>query len=505
MALSASGSFGRPAKDGSTFPRAGNAPQKAQSGIPARPEELKYSTLNYTPPKRDNYRNVLSNGVVAYLVEDHDLPLVSVSLTVRTGSYLGPQGKEGLASLAGSQMRSGGTTDKTAEQFDEAADFLAAQISGFVGETSGGATLNCLAKDIDKGLALFFEMLKSPGYQADRLALAKSQILQSMERRNDRTEAIEEREWNRLIRGDQFYTTRDSTKASIDAITREDLIAFHKKYFNPAGFIFAVSGDFKTNEMLAKLEAAMQGWAPSKETVPEVPKPTYTPVPGVYAVHKADVNQGRVSIGEISTTRDNPDAYALDIMNDILGGGGFTSRITSRVRSDEGLAYSAGSSFGLGVYYPGVFRASFQSKSGTVAQATAIVLEEIERIRTTPVTKEELETAVNQQIETFPRAFASAAQIAGTFANDEYTKRPADYWEKYRERIKAVTIEDVRRVARQYLHPENMVIVIVGNVDDIAKGSADKPQYSITKFSKDGQVLRIPLPDPLTMVYPKAQ
>ena len=348
-------------------------------------------------------------------------------------------------------------------------------------------------------------MLKSPAFQADRLALAKSQILQSMERRNDRTEEIEGREWDRLIRGDQFYTTRASTKASIEAITREDLIAFHKKYFNPGGFIFAVSGDFKTSEMIAKLEAAMRGWAPSKEPVPEVPKPTHTPVAGVYAVHKADVNQGRVSIGEISTTRDNPDAYALDIMNDILGGGGFTSRITSRVRSDEGLAYSAGSSFGLGVYYPGVFRASFQSKSETVAQATAIVMEEIERIRTTPVSKEELETAVNQMIETFPRAFASAAQIAGTFAFDEYTKRPADYWEKYRDRIKAVTAEDVRRVALQYLHPDNVVILIVGNIDDIAKGSADKPQYSIVKFSKDGQIRRIPLPDPLTMVYPKGQ
>jgi zinc protease len=503
IGLFASGSFGPSVRDASASTPARNRSQKAD--IPARPEELKYSTLTYTPPKRDKYRNVLSNGVVAYLVEDHDLPLVNVSLTIRTGSYLEPQGKEGLASLAGSQIRSGGTTEKTAEQFDEAADFLAAQISSFVGETSGGANMNCLAKDIDKGLALFFEMLKSPGFQADRLTLAKSQILQGMERRNDRTEGIEDREWNRLIRGDQFHTVRASTKASIDAITREDLIAFHKKYFNPAGFIFAVSGDFKTSEMLAKLETAMRGWAPSKEPVPEVPKPTHTPVAGVYAVHKADVNQGRVSIGEISTTRDNPDAYALDIMNDILGGGGFTSRIMSRVRSDEGLAYSAGSSFGLGVYYPGVFRASFQSKSGTVAQAAAIVLEEIERIRTTPVSKEELETAVNQQIETFPRAFASASQIAGTFANDEYTKRPADYWEKYRDRIKAVTAEDVRRVANKYLHPENMVILIVGNVDDIAKGSADKPQYSITKFSKGGLIIRIPLPDPLTMVYPKPQ
>jgi len=483
----------------------GSGNTNQQSQIPSRPEELKYTTLNYTPPKRDQYRHVLSNGVVAYLVEDHDLPLVNVVLQIRTGTYLDPKGKEGLASLAASQIRAGGTTGKSSEQFDEAADFLAASINSFMGDTSANASLNCLAKEIDKGLALYFEMLRNPGFQADRLTLAKSQILQQMERRNDRTDAIENREWARLIRGDDFYATRVSTKASIDGITRDDLVAFHKRYYNPAGFIFAISGDFKTSEMIAKLEAAMKGWEASKEPVPEVPKPTHSPVAGIYGVHKADVNQGRVSIGEISTTRDNPDAYALDIMNDILGGGGFTSRITSRVRSDEGLAYSAGSGYGLGVYYPGIFRAFFQSKSASVVQAAAIIMEEIERIRTAPVSKEELETAVNQAIEVFPRFFASANQIANTFASDEYTRRPPDYWVKYRERIKAVTAADVQRVAQKYLHPDKMVILIVGNIDDISKGNPDKPEYSIGKLGKGSQIQRLPLPDPLTMVYPKGQ
>ena len=481
----------------------GSTAQQAPSGIPARPEQLKYSTLNYTPPKRDKYRHVLANGTVAYLVEDHDLPLINVSVTVRTGSYLEPRGKEGLASLTGSQLRAGGTATKSAEEFDEAADFLAAQIFSFIGDTSGSANMNCLTKDIDKGLALFFEMLRTPGFQQDRLTLAKSQVLQQMERRNDRTDSIENREWGRLIRGPEFFSNRESTKASIESITREDLIAFHKQYFNPGGFIFAISGDFTTREMITKLDAAMKGWEVSKQPVPEVPKPSHTLVPGVYGVHKADVNQGRVSIGHLSIMRGNPDGYALGIMNDILGGGGFTSRIMSRVRSDEGLAYSAGSSFGVGVYYPGVFRASFQSKSSTVAQAAAIVLEEIERIRTTPVSKEELETAINQAIEVFPRFFATASQIAGTFAQDEYTKREPDYWDRYRERIKAVKVEDVQRVAKQYLHPDQLVILIVGNLDDVAKGDADKPQYSISKLAKDPQIRRLSLPDPLTLEYPK--
>lgn len=470
--------------------------------IPAHPRDLKYTTLTYTPPKREQYRHVLSNGVVAYLVEDHDLPLVNVSTLVRTGSYLDPAGKEGLAALTGTQMRIGGTTSKTAEEFDEAADFLAANISNFIGATQGSANLNLLAKDVDQGLALYFDMLRNPRFQEDRIKLAKSQLLQNMERRNDRTDAIEGREWSRLMYGADHFSTKETTKASVEGITREDMVAFHQRYYQPAGFMFAVSGDFNTKEMLAKLEAATKGWPANKMAVPAVPKPTNTLVAGVYAVHKADVNQGRVSIGHTGALRDSPDSYALEIMNDILGGGGFTSRIMSRVRSDEGLAYSAGSSFGLGVYYPGNFRAAFQSKNPTTSQAIDIIMEEINRVRTTKVTTEELETAKSQAIETFPQIFSTAAQVAGTFAQDEYTKRPADYWATYRDRIRAITADDVQRVAQKYLQPDKLVVLVVGNIDEISKGNPDKPQHSLLKIAKDGQLRRIPLPDPLTMVYP---
>lgn len=472
------------------------------TNIPAHPRDLKYTTLSYTPPKREPYRHVLSNGVVAYLAEDHDLPLVTVSTLVRTGAFLDPTGKEGLASLTGGQMRAGGTTSKTAEEFDEAADFLAAGISSTIGPLQGNASLNLLTKDIDQGLTLYFDMLKNPRFQEDRLKLAKSQLLQNMERRNDSTTSIENREWSRLIYGANHFSTRQSTKSSIEGITREDMIAFHQKYYQPGGFIFAVSGDFNTREMLAKLEGAMKGWPASKEPPPVVPKMPYVSVAGVYTVHKADVNQGRVSIGHIGTMRDNPDFYALTIMSDILGGGGFTSRITSRVRSDEGLAYSAGSNFGFGVYNPGIFRASFQSKNPTTTQAIDIIMEEINRMRTGKVTAEEIDTARNFLIEVFPRNFATAGQVAGIFAQDEFTKRAPDYWTTYRDRIRAVTADDVQRVAQKYLEPDKLVVLVVGNIDEITKGNPDKPQYTLTKIAKDGTIRRIPLPDPLTLVYP---
>jgi predicted Zn-dependent peptidase len=189
-------------------------------------------------------------------------------------------------------------------------------------------------------------------------------------------------------------------------------------------------------------------------------------------------------------------------MNGILGGGGFTSRIMSRVRSDEGLAYSAGSAFHHGVYYEGSFLAAFQSKSPTVAQAVAIVREEIEKLRTGRVSDEELAMEKNQIIESFPNRFANAGAIASQFASDYYTELPDDYWQTFRDRVRAVTAADVQRVAQKYLHPDKLVLLVVGNVDDILKGNPDQPQYQLTKLGFAENVVRIPLPDPLTMVYP---
>jgi len=220
-------------------------------------------------------------------------------------------------------------------------------------------------------------------------------------------------------------------------------------------------------------------------------------------VDKPEVNQSRVSMGHLGILRSNPDQFAVRMMNHILGGGGFTSRIMSRVRSDEGLAYSASSRFGLGVYYPATFNASFQSMNGRCAQATSIVIEELERIRNEKVSEEELTTARNSSIETFPRFFADASSVSGTFAEDEYTGREKGYWDKYRDRIAAVTREDVLRVAQKYLHPDRLAILVVGKIEEVLKGNPDKPEYQFDKIAKDKEIKRIPLPDPMTMVYPK--
>ncbi|MEO7651250.1 MAG: pitrilysin family protein, partial [Bryobacteraceae bacterium] len=474
----------------------------AEQAIPKHPKDLKFAPREFAPPRAADYRHKLAAGSTAFLVEDHEFPLVNISIIVRTGDYLEPEGKEGLAQITGSQMRSGGTKSRPPEVFDEEAAFLAASIGSGISDVSGAASLNCLTKNVDSGMALLIDMLRNPGFDARRLKLAKSQILQSMERRNASTQSIEAREFNRLMRGTKHFTTAEITKASLEAISQEDMIAFHDRYYYPSNFVIAVSGDFKTKDMLAMLDKAFADWPNRTEAIPAVPKPNFTPKPGVYVVDKKDVNQGRVRMGHLGVQISNPDHLALSVMNGMLGGNAFASRIVERVRSDEGLAYSSGSSFTAGTYYEGTFVAGFQSKSPSVAQATAIVLEEIERIRSSPVSAEELANAKNYAMEGMPQRFSTAAHKASQFANDYYTKLPEDYWQKYRQRISTVTVQDIQRVARTYLHPDKLVILAVGDVDTMLRGNPDRPQYSIAKIAGNSAPMRIPLPDPLTMVYP---
>jgi zinc protease len=320
-----------------------------------------------------------------------------------------------------------------------------------------------------------------------------------MKQRNDDSSSIEGRERSYLAYGEDFFLNHQPTQASVEAITRADLEAFQQKWFNPANFVLAVSGDFDRAYMIERLNKLFANWPHPGEKAPPVPTQATLAKPGVYLVDK-DVNQGRVGIMLPGVLRDNPDFLAISVMNDILGGGGFTSRIVNRVRSDEGLAYSAGSAFPGGVYYTPPFTAAFQTKSATVPYASAIVIEEMKRIASTPVEDKEIETTKNGMIDRFPRQFATKGQIAGVFANDEFSGRYAknpDYWKTYRSRVAALTKADVQRVAQKYLAPDNVVILVVGKEADILKGSADHP---VTLKSLGGdRYTKLPLRDPMTL------
>lgn len=466
-------------------------------GIPERPEKLTFPPFTFQPPKAAPYRVPLHSGPVAYVAEDRELPLVTISISIHTGDWVEPAGKEGLTDLCGSLLTLGGTASRTAQELDERLAFLAANLSTGIGGAQGNVSLNLLSKDLDEGLAILREVLTQPRFQPDRLDLYKQQALQAMKQRNDESSGIERRESDYLAYGEKFWDNRHQTAASVASITRDDLIAFHKRWFFPSNFVVTASGDFDRTTMLGKLEKLFADWPWTDTPPPAIPQDIVMAKPGVYLVDK-DVNQGRVTMMLPGIMRDNPDYFAILIMNEIFGGGGFTARIVNRVRSDEGLAYAVSSSFPGGVYFPYCFRASFQSKSRTVAYATSIIVEEMKRIAAEPVSDEELENARRGFIDRLPRSFASKAQIVGVLAGEEFTGRyqtDPDYWQNVAAKISAVTKADVQRVAQKYLTPEKLVILVVGNKEEILKGH---PNHDV-KLEAFGPLNELPLRDPLTL------
>jgi len=464
--------------------------------IPPRPEQLTFPSLTFNVPDPASTRVKLANGVIAYVAEDKMLPLANVVVLFRGGGYLEPAGKEGLAELTGTVWRTGGAGDLDAKALDQELDFLAAQLSTSVGDTSGRVSLNLLAKDLDRGLALLMDVLRNPRFEDARLAKAKEDMISEMKRRNDDTEAIEDREWDRLIYGEDYWLNRLPTKASVDGITRDDLVAFHNRLANPANFVIAVAGDFDRAAMIAKLNATLGAWKATGAPVPPVPQPKGSAKPGVYLVNKPDVNQGRVSIGHIGVKRPVADESSLEVANDILGGGGFTAWMMSKVRSDEGLAYSAYSHFGIGEVFPGTFRAYFQSKSSTCARAAQLTVQLIGRITDTQVTDKELATSKTSFIERFPRIFESKLRTVTRYAQDDLVGLPHEHWKTYRQKMGAVTAASTEAAAKAHVRPDQLIVLVVGNVDEILKGHPDHPT---AKFESFGPIVRLPLLDPLTL------
>ena len=469
--------------------------QSKPAGIAKRPEDLKYKALVFNPPKASDYRHVLPSGVVVYLAPSKELPLIDLSMTFKGGEYLEPADKVGLAGMTAGLMRTGGTESLAPTELDEKLDFLATEIGIGAKATTCSASIDCLKSNFDESLGLLMDMIQRPRFDEAKTKIAVDDAIEQMKQRNDDADPILAREWNMALYGEDHFEAREPTEASIRSITKADMSAYAKRVFNPSNVIVAVSGDFEVKDMLAKLEAAFATW-PKGERMADPPKPAQSLKPGVYHVEK-EIPQGKVYIGARSITRDDPDYFAALVMNEILGGGGFTSRIMKTVRSDEGLAYSAGSSLRAGTWYEGEFRAGFQSKNPTVALAIKLIQNEFEKMRTTEVGAEELEVAKKSFIETFPRSFESKPAMLGIFVGDEWTGRDPKYWQTYRDNISKVTAADVKRVANRLLDMDKMAVFVVGDWDTIAPGDPTG-RAKMADFFKD-QAEHLPLRDPMTM------
>lgn len=440
------------------------------------PRTMTFAPIVFQPPKAE--RLTLSNGMTLYLLEDHELPLIQLQATIRTGSIYEPADQIGLASITGSVMRSGGNRSHASEDLDEILDQIAARLSVGIGSSSGSASLDTLKKDFDFGLKLFVETLRFPAFEEEKLTIAKNRALESIRRKNDRPSGIATREFFKQLYGADSPYARESTEETINAIQRKDLIAFHQKYFVPNNIILGITGDFEKKAMVKKLEAAFAGWAKKKVDLPKPPVVKERMEGAVYLIKK-EISQTQVRIGHLGIKQENPDFFALSIMNDILGSGGLTSRLFQDLRTRQGLAYSVGSAFRPGKIARGFFLAYGATRAEKSHQAITTIIHHIKKIREALVTDKELNRAKDAFLNSFIFSFSSPSQIVGRQISLAYYGLPADYLEQYRANVEKVSKEDILRVAKKYLHPDRLIIVVVGD-----ESLFDKPLSDIGKVEK---------------------
>lgn len=457
-----------------------------------RPEELTFPPLKFEPPDPRQFRLSLAQGMRAYFQEDHSLPLVNLQALIHFGDLYVAKEKSGLGNLMAQTLIKGGTKTREGSQIEDRLDFLGASLNFSVAERVSTLSLSILSKDLDEGLDLFFDVLMNPEFREDSLKVAKGRMIEQLRTANDAPSAVLSREYERLLYGDHPITYQP-TRATVEGLSREDLKAYHQKYFFPRNIILVAAGDFNKKNFVDKINKYVSKWKNQIPVFPTIAKNFPEVEPGVYFIQKK-INQGYVSIGHLGIEDTNPDYFAVQVMNFILGGGSFTSRITSKVRSDEGLAYNTGSRFTYRWGFPGTFSGYVQTKSSTVGYAISLILKEFERIRQELVSDAEMETAINYYLESFSEFFSNPITTMRNFAMLELQGKPMDYYKTYRDKIRSVTKEKVLEVAKKYIQPEKMVIMIVGDWEPCNQGDPKFPG----PLSKLGKVHQITLRDPLT-------
>jgi zinc protease len=452
-------------------PSPSKAPAKGQ--VTARVQTVpSYKSLKFGPAPEIKLPDIpmftLPNGMKVYLLENHELPLVSGFALVRTGNLFDPKDKIGLAELTGTVMRSGGTKSKTGEQLDEQLENVAASVETGIGESNGRVGFSSLKENVDEVLAIFQDVMLNPEFRQDKLDLAKTQLRSSISRRNDDPGSILNRSFSEIVYGrDNPYGWRMEYE-HIDNIKRDDLTAFYKRYFFPSNVILAVQGDFSAPEMRAKIEKLFSGWTVKQEPVPPFPPVTAKSAPGVYLATKNDVTQTSFAFGHLAGELKDPNYPALSVMADILGGG-FSGRLFKNVRTKLGLAYSVSGGWGATYDHPGLFEVSGSTKSASTVDALQAALSEVNKIRTEEVSDQELDTAKQSVLNSFVFNFDSPGKTLNRLMTYEYFGYPKDFIFQYQKGVQAVTKADVLRVAKQYLKPEDISIVAVGKPADFGK------------------------------------
>lgn len=403
----------------------------------------------------------LSDGMVIFLLEDHELPLVSGTARIRGGSAYEPAEKVGLVNIYGQAWRTGGTKDQTGDQLDDYLEARAAKVETRGGLESTTVAWNCLKDNLDDVFKVFVAILREPAFREDKISLAKRQLSSAISRRNDEPFGIAARETNKIVYGADSPLARVPEYATVAAVTREDLVKWHNRYVQPNNIILGVSGDFDSKAMEARLRAAFDSWPAG----PSVGKPQFnihSAKPGVYFVEKKDVTASTVRMLDLGTMRDNPDYYAIEVFNEFFGGS-FFSRLFSNVRSKKALAYAVSGDIGTDYDHPGVLQLGLNTKTRTTAGAIDALYEEIDALETNPGSPAEIAKAKDAILNSFVFRVDSSEKVLGERMTYEFYGYPSDFLEKYRAGIEKVTEKDVARVAEKYLHKDKLAVLVVGN------------------------------------------
>ena len=409
----------------------------------------------------------LPNGMVIFLQEDHALPLIDGTIRIRGGSRDEPAAKIGLVDLYGEVWRTGGTKSQTGDQMDDFLEARAAKV-----ETSGNADStsigwSCLKGDFDDVFKLVVDLMQSPEFRDDKLDLAQKAFQEAIARRNDNPGSIAGRESTKLAYGPKNPYAREAEYATIDAVKREDLVNWHKTYAYPNNMIVGIAGDFDSAAMEAKLKAAFGSWAKGSAAKKE-DIAFQAAKPGYYLVSKEDVNQSNIRLVELGVERKNPDYFAIEVFNEVMGGG-FSSRLIQDIRTKRGLAYAVGGGIGTAFDHPGVVRFVMGTKSERTVEAVQALYENLADLQTHPITDEEIKRAKDSILNSFIFNFDTPDKVLRERMAYEFYGYPLNFLEQYRAGIERATKEEVNRVAAKYIHKDQLAVLVVGNPKDFDK------------------------------------
>ena len=443
-----------PAKTAQTPSSAGRVASWKQIPIPP------LHPFNPQQPRRVE----LPNGMVIFLQEDHELPLVDGTIRIRGGGRDLPPEKAGMAAIYSGAWRTGGTKSKTGDELDDFLETRAARVESIAGIDSTFLSWSSLKGDFDQVWPVVVDLLRNPQFRQDKIDLAKRQIMSAISRRNDEIGQIAQRESNKLAYGPNNPYARTAEYSTVAAVTREDLLNWHRRTVSPNNMILGITGDFDPAEMERKLRAAFDNW-PKGEPFQPVKTEFHDPVPGIYFIEKDDVNQSEIAIVELGIERRNPDYYAVEVMNELFGGG-FSSRLFVNIRTKLGLAYSVGGGVGAEFDHSGETRISVGTKSSTTAAALDALKIQINDLVQGGVKESEVKKAKDGILNSFIFEFDSKERVLAARMGYEFYGYPSDFLERFRAGVEKVTVADVERVARKYIHPDKFAALVVGNSKD---------------------------------------